>query len=249
MVNPVFILSTGRTGTQFFEDYISDTSKMAFCLHEPHPSRRFKFYSNMYLEGKISDEKIISQFLKCRRKIFPKTPEKKYIESSNFMFGCIPSLSTHFKKIGVIHIIRHPETYVKSHLNHGFWRGYKKFFARHVPFWLEQLDVKDPNDPVELLAARWVLVNQQIASYASIIPYLSVRFEDLFSSDPSSSIAEIRRIREFCDIEPAKDEDTLKWINKPKNISRKKTNLTNKDHNTIVQNTADAASTFGYTLR
>jgi len=251
----VFILSTGRTGTQFFEEYITATSGEAFCLHEPPPSRRFKFYSNMYLAGRISDKKIVGQFLKCRKNILRRFPGMRYIESSNFMFGCIPSLNTHFEDIGVIHITRHPESYVKSHLGHGFWNGHKKFFAKHVPYWLEKLEVEDRNNPVELLAARWVMVNRKVASYADTNPYLRIQFEELFSSPGSvdtangaSGVAEINRIRAFCGIEEADPEETLKWIGKPKNISSRKTRLSDADRETISQVTAEAASEFGYSF-
>jgi hypothetical protein len=60
MDSPVFILSTGRTGTQFFEDYINQTTDNAVCKHEPKPSRRFKFLSNLYMNDKISDKTIIN---------------------------------------------------------------------------------------------------------------------------------------------------------------------------------------------
>lgn len=121
-----FILSTGRTGTQFFESYLTETSPY-LCLHEPKPSRRFKFMSNMLLDKKIKPETICKQFTKHRQTMFEQAGEQMYVESNNFFFGCIPAINTCFEDVKVLHIIRHPESYVKSHLNHGFWTGHKKF--------------------------------------------------------------------------------------------------------------------------
>lgn len=247
MRSPFFILSTGRTGTQFFEEYINRTSEKACCLHEPKPSRRFKFLSNMLLAGKASDERIVRAYLSARKRLSTKIGDRQYIESSNFMFGCIPALNHHFDNIGVIHIIRHPVTYVRSHLNHGFWKGHKRFFAKHVPYWIEKVDPAYRRDPVDLLAARWNLVNRQVASYKKSNRYLRITFEDLFSPDPFTSVYQLDRVREFCDLEPLEPEVSWEWINRPKNVSRGKETLSDPDTRRILQITALTRETFGYT--
>jgi hypothetical protein len=237
MDSPVFILSTGRTGTRFFEDYLNQTTDRAICRHEPSPSRRFKFLSNLYLNHKTGTRRIIRIYLWSRRRLFRETGGRTYVESSNFMFGCIPALNEHFEQIRIIHIVRDPVTYVKSHLNHGFWRGHKKFFAKHVPYWLEKLEVEDRSDPLQLLAARWNLVNSQIRTYAGTNPYLLVRFEELFSKDLKSSSARLNEIREFCGLAPIHEEENIRWLSQPKNISKRKVQLTSPEEALIREKT------------
>ena len=239
MDSPIFILSTGRTGTRFFEEYINNTSGDTVCRHEPHPSRRFKFLSNLYLNNRIGDRRVARIYLFSRKGLFKRIGNRTYVESSNFIFGCIPALNTHFDRIRIIHIVRDPVTYAQSHLNHGFWKGHKRFFARHVPYWLEKLEVEDRSDPVQLLAARWNMVNRQIRTYAGTNPYLLVRFEELFSKDLGASSAKLNEIREFCGLSPLGEEENMSWLSHPKNISRGKRQLNEKEKALILRNTKD----------
>jgi hypothetical protein len=246
MNSPVFILSTGRTGTQFFEDYLNETSQQALCRHEPVPSRRFKFLSNLYLNQKIGTSPVIRIYRWSRRSIFRKLGSRIYIESSNFMFGCIPALNQAYEDIRILHIVRHPVTYVRSHLGHGFWKGHKRFFSRHVPFWMERVDAGDPSDPLVLLAERWNYVNLQILSYAETNPYLMVKFESLFSKDMKEASSVLNEIREFFGIEPVSEAKNSEWLQQPKNISRKKQDLKSGEVEKILRLTQPVGIKFGY---
>ncbi len=235
MNSPIFILSTGRTGTQFFEEYINQTSERTLCKHEPKPSRRFKFLSNMYLNNKISDKTIINIYELSRKKIFKNIGKKTYIESSNFIFGCIPALNNHYPNIKIIHIVRHPVNYVISHLNHGFWKGHKKLIAKHVPYWLEKLDSNEYESsiPIKILATRWNYVNKQIESYSKTNEYLFIKFEDLFTKETMIASKTLNKVREFCGISLVSEQVNDEWIRKPKNISTKNYNLTSLDRELI----------------
>lgn len=246
MSSPVFILSTGRTGTQFFEEYVNGTSSTTFCKHEPKPSRRFKFLSNLYLNGKAGTRFIKQTYLRSRKGLFRKHQGKAYIESSNFLFGCIPALNELYPEIKIIHIVRHPVEYVKSHLNHGFWRGHKKLFAKHVPYWIEKLELSNPSDPIELLTARWNYVNRQIQSYADSNAYLLVRFEDLFSGDLHQSSSELNKIREFCGLGEVEEEVNASWLQKPKNRSVRSLSLDKKQEDLILKGCHDLMKEYKY---
>jgi hypothetical protein len=246
MSSPVFVLSTGRTGTQFFEDYINGTSETAYCRHEPRPSRRFKFLSNMYLNDRVSSTFVSRTYARSRRRLFRQNPGKTYIESSNFMFGCIPALNERYEDIRVLHIVRHPLGYVKSHLNKGFWRGHKKLFAKYVPYWLENLGTERPKDPIEVLWARWNYVNRQIQSYADSNPYLLVRFEDLFSGDLETSASLLNQIRQFCGLEALEIKENMEWLSHPKNRSVRSYSLSREQEVQILNNTKTLREEFQY---
>lgn len=218
MSSPVFILSTGRTGTQFFEDYFNRSSE-AICRHEPRPSRRFKFLSNLYLNQKVSARRLGRIYQRSRKKLFSSLDGRSYIESSNFLFGCIPALKEIYGDLRIVHLVRHPHSYVSSHLGKGFWRGHKRFFARYVPYWLENLELEKRNDPIEILAARWSYVNRQIASYEADFPYLRVRFEELFSEDKQLASQTLNQIREFCGLRDLNEAENESWLSSPKNVS------------------------------
>ena len=246
MDSPVFILSTGRTGTQFFKDYINGTPGNAFCRHEPVPSRRFKFLSNLYLNGKVSSKFIVQTYIHSRKRLFQRNQGLAYIESSNFMFGCIPSLNTHYENIRIIHIVRNPVDYVKSHLNHGFWRGHKRLFARYIPYWLEKIEVGNSSDPVDLLSSRWNYVNRQIQTYSGSNKYLRVKFEELFSGNVNRSSSELNRIRNFCDLPELEEAENARWLNKPMNRSKVNISLKPEERDFILRNTEALMKEYGY---
>ncbi len=217
-----FILSTGRTGTQFFSRYITESCHDMLCLHEPHPSRRFKWYSNLYLTGRIAPGFVARQYLKCRKKVINRSDFARYVESSNFMFGSIPAIEKAVPELSVIHLVREPVSYIRSHLNKGFWSGIKGFTARNVPGWLEFLEpeILKSNDPVMILAARWIYVNRVIRNYRERYPYLLLKFEDLFSDDEQKGVETLDKLREFLQC-PALTENQQKyWLKQPANKAK-----------------------------
>jgi hypothetical protein len=246
MDSPVFILSTGRTGTQFFEDYFNQSSHKVVCRHEPWPSRRFKFLSNLYLQQKVSPGLVGKIYQRSRKKLFRNLGGRSYIESSNFIFGCMPSLKEVYEEVRIIHLVRHPVSYASSHLGKGFWKGHKRFFAKHVPYWLENLDVEDRSDPIQLLAARWNYVNRQIGSYADNYPYLRISFEELFSREPGAASASLNRIREFCGLSPLDRAENEKWLQHPINVSRHKDALQPAEVEFILASCSDLMKEYRY---
>ena len=220
MQNLTLILSTGRTGTQFFETYLSESGKNILCLHEPKPSRKFKFYSNKLLAGKHIENKINNNYFDSRPKYLEGyADDVKYIESNNFLFGCVPALNLKQKNIKIVHIVRDPLTYVRSHINHGFWKGHKRWFAKNTN-WLENIETRRSNDPVLILLDRWQYVNRIISEYEKTNPYLLIKFEDLFLSNENNGLKSLNKICDFIGIDCLSAETNIHWLSRPKNQSK-----------------------------
>ncbi len=219
-----FILSTGRTGTMFFEEYINASCRDAVCLHEPHPSRRFIPLSNMYFQQKITAERFNKIYIQSRKDLWSKTPEKTYIESSNFMWAGVKSLNSVKNNIKILHIVRHPQDYIKSHYDYGFWKHYKQMIRKYVPYFIADLPItnKEKKDPIMVLASRWKLINESLNTYVETNPYLMVRFEDIFKTDAEKGALKLNEIRAFFDLEALDLAETISWLSKPKNTSKKK---------------------------
>ena len=249
-----FILSTGRTGTQFFSKYLTETCAHTLCLHEPKPSRRFKWYSNFYLTGKLSKKFIASQYFNKRKSILQHRDYNQYIESSNFLFGCVEPILTQTPDLAVLHIVRHPLTYVRSHLNKGYWSGIKGFTARNIPGWMEYIEpgIKKTKDPVLILLARWIYVNKIILSYQDNIKYMLVRFEDLFGGAAANPVEQLNAVRGFIGHQPLDEQTQQSWLKKSANKSR--TNLAEKwpveqKHLAYInENGADLLQLFDYKI-
>ena len=241
------ITSTGRTGTMFFRDYLSQTCENTICLHEPTPSRVFRLLSNLTLAGKIPTSVSGNLFRSMRSRL--SRGYDNYIESSNFLFGCIPSLNECFDSVRIIHLTRHPVTYAQSHMAHGFWRGSKKWMTKFLPYWFEGQDTPK-QDPYILLFLRWAYMNKIIATSEQTNPYLRVKFEDLFSSNREDASEHLNKIRDFLGFSPTDVLENTKWLETPRNASRKKEALDvrTKYEEFICDNIASELKAFDYSI-
>jgi len=194
----VFIVSTGRTGTKFFETFFNDPPEVV-ARHEPKPSRILRMWSNARLESQASARKLAAVLLAKRKNLVdPAQPPKIYIESNPFVVGFTEVFGEVFDRPAVIHVVRDPRDYIKSALNHGNTRGLKKLLNDYVPFWYPDIKSiqKLPEDPglMERTAHYWTIINRHITDTCQGKPgYHLFKFEDLFSGD-DKTIARLTKV-------------------------------------------------------
>lgn len=195
---PVFILSTGRTGTQFLAHHF-DRDPRVCALHEPVPSRGLRFWTVAYLEGAV-DQGSMSRTLRVYRTgFFDKISEPIYIESNNFLAGFAETLIDEFDEPTLIHVVRDPRSYVRSAINKGAAKGLKGLTNRYVPFSHLGLESDSENPTVQRTARYWTLVNSHLRTtgqdYAG---YHLYRYEDLFQGDSAAfkELADLIGIRD-----------------------------------------------------
>ena len=187
----VFAVSTGRTATNALSAYLPQVYPSVTGLHEPKPARMFRIVSNMHLCGKISEPTVARLLYLARRKRINELKGGTYFEANGFLHGCLDAFDHTFHNVKVIHIVRHPITYIRSHINHGAFLGLKGMAGRLMPYWLLKPDYYDQRSGLkwyelsfeERLAWRWVVVNQALERGESLFGdrYLRVRYEDLFA--------------------------------------------------------------------
>ena len=189
------ILSTGRTGTMFLAKFLEEKVTQALVYHEAGGrSRMVNILANANICGLLPDSApkwawhrvVPGQILACNKNI--------YIDSNNQFYGLVPFLRNLYPNIRVIHIIRDPRTYVRSHLNWSRHRP-KSFIANYlVPFWQPNPFLVGEMDfakwfslsKFERFAWIWDFKNRYIEKTVEFkIPYLCIRFEDLFSESHS----------------------------------------------------------------
>ncbi len=184
----VFILSTGRTATNFLAGYFSAIPGVN-AVHEPKPSWRARLLSGARLEGYATNADLKRALLSLRD--FSKVhADTIYIESNPMLFGFSPAILTQLPDAKIAHIIRDPREYIRSAIEHGNQRGTKGFLNRHLPFWianpLQAVDLSSANGTTKLLAQYWNLINQQlIDDNRNNKNYKLFRFEELFSDQKS----------------------------------------------------------------
>ncbi len=184
-----FIVSTGRTGTQSLAYLFSELDSSVLALHEPKPSRRFRLLSNLRACGKASPEFCCSHFTSVRKDYLDS--HIHYVESNNFLFGFVDYLSYKLEA-KILHVVRHPLDYAKSHMKHGVFRGLKGLASNYIPYWLAQPSKYGVSEvhwrslpEIERLFWNWRLVNQTILDNCSSLGdrYKVVKYEDIFYDD------------------------------------------------------------------
>lgn len=181
--NPVFILSTGRTGTKYLAHHFNRDPDIC-ALHEPPPSRGLRLWTTAYLEGAVDHSMMTDTLRRYRTGFFEKISESLYVESNNFLAGFAESLIEEFDKPKLIHVVRDPRTYVRSAINNGAASGLKGLANRFVPFAHLGLEPNSVHPTIQRSARYWTLLNEHLKrvgeDYAA---YHLFKYEDLFHTE------------------------------------------------------------------
>ncbi len=123
---PIFFLSTGRCGTNWFEKLLSHDKNLC-VFHEPTP--------NLAIQGKIAFDLSISNlsanenellkevFLSAREHYLRHSfkAEKRYVETNNHLTFLASQISEIIPQAKFVHLYRHPGEFVRSAMNRGFF--------------------------------------------------------------------------------------------------------------------------------
>jgi hypothetical protein len=201
----IFVISTGRTGTQAIANYFNQSYQSVTATHEPRPSRRFRVLSNLHLCNKVSTSLVERLLLSARKQILENTTTQIYLEANPFLHGCLPALANAFPGCRVIHVVRDPRTYIPSHINHGVFSGLKGLAGIYFPYWLLKPDYYEKGgskqwkemSPQERLGWRWNTINKILDEGSQIFGdhYTRIRFEDLFDKEKSGLITMAKWIK------------------------------------------------------
>ena len=113
-----FIVSTGRTGTQFFESFFNSSFPDVLCLHEAQPDG-FDIGIRK-IRGQASSSKTVKDLRVSRVPVLSSLRQRNaqiFIESNSFFSLLIPELRKAFPKALFVWIVRDPRKYVVSAYN------------------------------------------------------------------------------------------------------------------------------------
>lgn len=192
MNKSVVIVSTGRTGTKFFAKLFSRYSSVR-SLHDSPYTPLINILANMQLVHLFPRSLLIWIWQILKAKEIRSTSEEIYLDSNNHLYAFVFIAPLTYPDLHVIHIIRDPRTYVRSHLNWALGRK-KSYLANFIiPFW-------QPNGFLlkELAWSRWFgfsrferfcwiwkFKNSYILNEGKLCPdkFMVFRFEDFFNAD------------------------------------------------------------------
>lgn len=183
----LFIVSTGRTGTQFLASFLSEMG--ADARHEPGPFW-LRNLSNAYVSGHASPERARRLLLKTRRNL----NAPLYVEASCLVYGLVGPILDVFPDAKVIQVVRDPRTYVRSAMDWGVHRaGGRPLnlvpFRRLSP---AQFDPWSLGARLDWARTRqfgrvcwnWLALNRAIRQQGQgAARFRTVRFEDIFDRE------------------------------------------------------------------
>lgn len=200
-ISNTFILSTGRTGTMFLSDYFTLSGPKVLSLHEPPPSRMFIPLTNMLYAGKMSEQKYVEIYLKRRKQVLHELKNHShYIESNNFIWAGAKAFLNCIPNTKIIHVIRHPQLYVLSHLNFGFWKFPKNLIRKFDAYMLKHgTHSIDRNNPIAHLFCRWIIINTFLSELDDDQRYVRLKFEEVTDSNKQAN--QLNDLSDFLNLE------------------------------------------------
>jgi hypothetical protein len=212
-VTALFVVSTGRTGTQFLADLFGRLGARA--SHEPGP-KWLRLASNAHVAGRLSSERAARLVARVRRGEVDPAGAPPWVESSCLVYGLVEPLLATFPEAHVVQVVRDPRTYVRSAMGWGAYRaGGRPLnlvpFRRLAPPQFRPRSLRRRlswagEGQFERLCWAWAAMNQAMREQGSGSPRFSVvRYEDLF--DPVRSSATLRSLCELVGVEA--DDVTL----------------------------------------
>ena len=200
-----FLVSTGRTGTEFLANFVNNHLDAVLALHEPKPD-----LLDLGIEvqrGEVSHVETRSAILQGReavRRQVKQAGASYYLESNNNLVPLLDCLLGTFPESRVLFVTRHPETYVRSAFSKLHGGKYSLFGPTDRRRRLTPSDVVgDPYqehwetmDQFERLCWMWCRYNDLIERLTLAYPYVKhVRYEDIF--DAQSDFAGLRQSLDF----------------------------------------------------
>ncbi|MCI3949443.1 MAG: hypothetical protein K0R11_1377, partial [Acidimicrobiales bacterium] len=177
----LFVVSTGRTGTQFLADLFGRLGARA--SHEPGP-RWLRLVSNAHVAGRLSSERAARLVGRVRRAEVEQAGAAPWVESSCLVYGLVDPLLASFPEAAVVQVVRDPRTYVRSAMGWGAYRvGGRPLnvvpFRRLAPTQFRPRSVRRRLDwagegQFERLCWAWAAMNRSMREQGSGSPRFSV---------------------------------------------------------------------------
>ncbi len=194
-IDKYFIISTGRTGTQFLARFFNEF-KSVYSVHEPKPD--FVKLGVDYAYGQVDKSKAVKKIERGRRAIckdVKRHGKDMYVESNNRVFSLIGALDEVFDDYKIIHIVRDGRDYVRSGMSRDWWYTDKDWNPRMKASEFKDDPYRDKWEDMsrfEKICWRWQKKDGII--YESLIDkdnFIRLKFEDIFKDEDYAGIYEM----------------------------------------------------------
>ena len=226
MKNPIFLLSTGRTGTKYFSNFFSTYGVDVASYHTTSFTRLLNVLGNMYYYKLLSKNQMRTIWKRFKYQEI-QAHDFTYIESNPYYYNMIDIISDVFPGAKFVFIVRLPKSFIISHIKWEKQRWQSMIANRLVPFWqptsyLNQIRGfnNDYHQRVEFYSKIWVNKNTAILGNIAKNGNATVlKFEEVFH--PLNGIQVMVRLVKWLNIslvQPITSEMITAKINKTNNV-------------------------------
>ncbi len=199
--DPVFFLSTGRCGTQWFSELLKKKPNI-MVLHSPVPN--LSIQSKMVyqilnaFEINKTNEALIKEVYFAGREThlrFAFKTEKRIIETNNYITFFAPILAQLLPTAKFIHLYRHPGAFVRSGIRRNYYALENPDDIKRI-YLSEKSDLWSEYNRIEKISWLWNETNTFIEKFKEKYPNRTYdfRFEDL-------SLENVNKLLDFLSIE------------------------------------------------
>ncbi len=180
--SPVFILSTGRSGSKFSAG-LFDLSPRTASFHEPRPT--LQYFSNYAFHHQDQAELLGKMIESARMELLLETfiQDKLYIESNQCLTFFAPFLKKIIKQAKFVHIIRHPGKFVHSAIRKGWHKNDSIWESGRLRE--NDADGWGSLDHIGKLSWVWNTTNRYIEEFKKTLPsgdFFTCKIENLTSN-------------------------------------------------------------------
>ena len=255
MSHPVFLISTGRTGTTFLADALRRLG--ANAAHEPGP-RWLRLLSNAYVGGAVSRDRAIQLLNRVR------SPDRTFdVEASCLIYGLTGPILAAKADARVVHLIRDPRSYVRSAMNWGVHRPggrplnivpYRRLAPPHIEGRTPVTMMRwARTDQFARVCWTWHAMNRIMRDHGlGEARFTTVRMEDLF--DPGVEYAGFVKILELAGLHVPTPPELEPILSERINAAPKQSfpaweHWTEAQLQLLLAQCADLAEEYGYPVR
>lgn len=253
---PVFFLSTGRCGTNWFTALLSaDPSLKVF--HEPKPNLgvqgkvAYEVYRNNDFNPSATEARLLEEvFLAAREQYlrYSYKTQRRFVETNNQVTFLAPAIHSLFPDTKFVHLNRHPGEFVRSALRRKFYNNTDDI-KRIAPLKTDGFHSRwDTMDALEKNSWLWMETNRFIESFVKT----SQPKNHFYFNFSELTVEQVMQLAEFLGVK-IDGGRIRRSLEKPVNVQRSGTvkaysDWTDKDRKALQAICGDLATKYGYEL-
>lgn len=201
---PVFVLSTGRSGSLFIHNLFSQLRGVT-SYHEAFPT--LQYFSNFAYHSQDQVDVLEKMFQAVRMELILDAFNSNniYVESNQCLTFFAPAIAKTFRKAKFIHLVRHPGAFVRSAIMKGWHRNDTIWESGRLK--MQDQQQWDKLNIIEKLAWVWNATNEYIKRFAKSVEadrIMLVKLEDM-----SLNVEKIHQVISFTGIDNSATPDNL----------------------------------------